>query len=85
MVASAELPEPPEIRLDDRVYAATGSALLEVVRWLDVPTALLVGHNPGLEDLLELLTGEYAELPTASIAVVDVEAGTLLAYGRPPR
>src|SRR5438477_578170 len=39
------------------------------------PDLILVGHNPGLEGLLELLTGESRRVPTAALARValDVE------------
>ena len=47
-LASAELAAPPPTRFEERVYAASGSALLGLVRELpdDVKTAVLVGHNP---------------------------------------
>ena len=36
---------------------------------------LLVGHNPGLEELLQDLTGELAKMPTGALAriVLDVK------------
>jgi phosphohistidine phosphatase len=33
-------------------------------------TIMVLGHNPGLEDLLEILTGERQRLPTAALAQV---------------
>ncbi len=54
---------------------------------------VLVGHNPGIEELVRLLTGEHVPMPTAAIAVVAVRgpwsaaggsAATLTASGRPP-
>ena len=33
---------------------------------------MVVGHNPGLEQLLEELTGEYQPLPTAALAQVTM-------------
>lgn len=33
---------------------------------------MIVGHNPGLEDLLENLVGEYQRLPTAALAHVSL-------------
>ena len=63
---------------DKRVYLASAATLLEVARELPdaAATALLVGHNPGLEDLVLLLTPDGAGLrdaveekyPTASVA-----------------
>jgi phosphohistidine phosphatase len=81
--------------VDERVYAAPVDELLAVLAELpeDVATALLVGHNPGLEDLLERLTGEAVRMPTAALALVEVPSPwsgiadascTLRAAGRPP-
>jgi phosphohistidine phosphatase len=36
-------------------------------------SALLVGHNPGLEGLLKILTQQIETMPTASLAVVDLK------------
>jgi phosphohistidine phosphatase len=71
-LAAAELPEPPPVRHDDRIYDATAGELLSVVRALPsrVRTVVLVGHNPGFEELVELLTGDAHELKTSAIAVV---------------
>lgn len=94
-LVAAELDAPPEAHVDDRVYAATVEELLTVVQQLPdrMGTAVLVGHNPGLEDLAFRLTGEDVAMPTSAIAVVDVvgswtRAGqvpaTLRTAGRPP-
>ena len=94
-IAAAELEEPPPVREDDRVYAASAHSLLGVLRELpaEMGTVVLVGHNPGVEDLLESLTGGWVRMPTAALAVVGVpgpwsDAGDnpaeLRAQGRPP-
>lgn len=72
-LASAELASPPETRYLDRLYAASGDGLLTAVRELtdETGTVLLVGHNPGLEELLALLAGSDEQLKTSSIAVLD--------------
>ncbi len=77
---------PPPVRVVEEVYAATGPELLDVVQGLgdDVRRAVLVGHNPGLEELVELLTGQSVTLKTCAIAVVDLDERRLLALGRPP-
>ncbi len=65
-----------------KIYLADVDDLLEVLR--QIPTeasrVLLVGHNPGLEELLLSLTGgdvELAEdgklLPTATLAILEIE------------
>jgi phosphohistidine phosphatase len=65
------------LRYDERIYEATSSRLLEVVSQLEetADEVLLVGHNPGMEELLERLTGESRRMPTAALARVqfDVE------------
>ena len=72
-LASAELTRQPETRIDDRVYNASVSDLLDVVRDLpdEAPTVVLVGHNPGFEDLASLLTNEPVSMPTSALAVLE--------------
>lgn len=64
---------------DARVYMASGATLLELVQAFGAnENALLIGHNPGLEDLLLLLTPTADPLraeaevkyPTATIAAL---------------
>ncbi|WP_199905112.1 SixA phosphatase family protein [Nocardioides sediminis] len=94
-LAAAELAVAPPVREDERVYAASARELLDVLR--DVPaetgTVVLVGHNPGMEDLAESLTGGQVRLPTSAVAVIDVPGpwsavggapATLRSHGRPP-
>jgi phosphohistidine phosphatase len=71
-LASAELRDSPAPRYDRRVYAASADDLLLVVRELprDAAVAVVVGHNPGLEDLVALLCGEAREMKTSSVAVL---------------
>jgi phosphohistidine phosphatase len=75
-LAAGKLDPPPPVRQDDRLYEATGGDLLAVTRELppEVSTALLVGHNPGLEEFLALLTGARHPLKTATIAVITTPA-----------
>lgn len=60
----------PDVRFDQRIYEASAVRLLEVVSQFEdeKKCVLLVGHNPGLEDLLELLTSTFQHMPTASLA-----------------
>jgi phosphohistidine phosphatase len=73
LVAAELVPPLPRMVPDERVYAASVDALLGVVQDLpdDAATAVLVGHNPGLQDLVELLTGEMCELKTSAIGVLS--------------
>lgn len=80
-LASAEWGTPPPVRYDGRLYAAGAADLLTVVHEVpsEVETLLLVGHNPGLEDLVLELAGDglddtlervRTKFPTAAIAVL---------------
>ena len=66
-----------ELLYDERIYEADADALLEVIRQAadSADALMLVGHNPGMEELLKLLTGEEEQMPTAALACValDVE------------
>jgi phosphohistidine phosphatase len=66
-----------QTRYDQRLYAASASTLRDVVSETEesADEVLLVGHNPGLEGLLQDLTGELKQLPTAALAriVLDVK------------
>jgi phosphohistidine phosphatase len=72
-LAGAELSPAPRLVEDERVYAAPVDTLLSVVQEFpdDAATAVLVGHNPGLQDLVELLSGEVCELKTSALAVLS--------------
>jgi phosphohistidine phosphatase len=79
---------------DRRVYLASAATLLDVIHGFSAETesALLIGHNPGLEDLVLMLVADGADplrdavedkYPTASLAELqfegdwgDVAAGT---------
>lgn len=62
----------PELRFDQRVYEGTPTRLLEITSQIedDRKCVLLVGHNPGMEELLSLLVGVEQHMPTASLAKV---------------
>ncbi len=94
-LAAAELEVAPPTVVDDRVYAASSGELLDVVRGLDDEhrNVVLVGHNPGMEGFVHLLTDAWVEMVTSALAVVDLPgswsdtkpgAGTLRTSGRPP-
>jgi phosphohistidine phosphatase len=65
------------IRWDEAVYAAGPDALLAVMRGLpdQVEHALMVGHNPGFEELAALLIGTECgvTLPTAAAAHFEID------------
>ncbi len=63
-----------DLRYDERIYEASWSRLLEIVQQLDEATSmvLLVGHNPGMEDLLLNLSGVNRPMSTAAFARIDL-------------
>lgn len=65
-----------EVRYDQRIYEATVSQLLEVIGQVDSDrkSVLLVGHNPGIEELLALLTGAPQPVTTANFARIRIKA-----------
>ena len=66
-----------EQRLDERVYEATPGTLAALVdEHREVERLLLVGHNPGLEQLVALMSsgqsGDYRGMPPAAVAVLSL-------------
>ncbi|MEU8590441.1 histidine phosphatase family protein [Streptomyces sp. NPDC048664] len=83
----AEWAAPPAVRFDARMYAAGVPDLLAVLREVpdEVGTLLLVGHNPGLAELVLWLAGDgvgdtldrvRVKFPTAALARLDWPGGT---------
>jgi len=73
-----------EVRSSGRVYEAAVADLIEVLRAVpdDVGTVLLVGHNPGVQDLVLTLAASGSEsaaalaaakFPTSGLAVLSVK------------
>lgn len=80
-----QLPGALAARTEARIYETSAEALLAVIRETEatVNTLMIIGHNPGLEDLARQLMasreGEHAErllekYPTAGLAVFDFDA-----------
>lgn len=68
------------------IYEATPGTLIEVAdRYRDIARVMLVGHNPGLEQLAALMasgqSGDYRGMPPAGVAVLAMPAGAPLEPG----
>lgn len=63
-----------EIRRDERIYEASPISLLYLLAETpdEFESVLLVGHNPGLEGLIKILTGGIQPLPTAALAQIEL-------------
>jgi len=61
------------VRYDQRIYEAAPRRLLEVISEVEAAKnhVLLVGHNPGIEELLRALTGKGEPMSTGTLAKVD--------------
>ena len=86
-----------EILLDPLLYLASPPGILAVLRTVretNAGTVMIVGHNPGLEELVAQLTGKEQDLPTAALGQIGLPIdrwrdlkvstrGTLLGLWRP--
>jgi phosphohistidine phosphatase len=62
-------------RFDERLYNADTGRILEVVSEVEaeVETVLVVGHNPGLAELIAHLTGESKRVSPATLACLCLD------------
>jgi phosphohistidine phosphatase len=76
------LPAEVETSIEDVLYGASSGELLERVRRVsdDVAVVMLIGHNPGVEDLAQLLVGSgdaslrarlATKYPTGALATIS--------------
>ena len=63
-----------EVLLDPHLYLACPADILSLLTTVraNAGTVMIVGHNPGLETLVEQLTGERQDLPTAALAQIGL-------------
>jgi phosphohistidine phosphatase len=69
------------IEVTRRLYLAEPDTYLEVLGELEAryERVLLVGHNPGISELVGRLTGDAVEMPTAAIARIELAVPSLSA------
>jgi phosphohistidine phosphatase len=72
-IVAKEIGFPDRVTTEPEIYGAGPDELLRVVRHLpeEAHSALLIGHNPGFEDLAGVLASAnppYPHLPTAGLA-----------------
>jgi phosphohistidine phosphatase len=83
-----------EIRIEDRLYGAGATEILSLLRAVDpaLPSVMVIGHNPGLEDLGTALAGDgtetavrqlRAKFPTGALAMLELRSSSWdqLAFG----
>ena len=85
-----------ELKVTRQFYLASPGAYIGALRRLPdgYTRVMVVGHNPGMEDLVEALTGQSTGMPTAAVACIELpitswaaltddESGTLFHYWVP--
>jgi phosphohistidine phosphatase len=62
-----------KVEFEQNIYEASSAQLIKLVRQLsdDYACVLMVGHNPGFENLLSRLTGSDRQMPTAALACME--------------
>jgi phosphohistidine phosphatase len=66
------------LTVQPRIYDADVNTLLALVRSIldEVDTAIIIGHNPGFEELAEALAGNHDQgvrLPTSGLALLEFD------------
>ncbi len=63
-----------EVRLDEDLYMAEAEDILKLLRKLPDETerVMVIGHNPGLESVIPMLTERVESLPTAGVAYLSL-------------
>jgi phosphohistidine phosphatase len=69
----------PEVSHEDELYGASAGELMERLREVPdgVGSVMLIGHNPGIEDLAGALVGRAvaSKFPTAALATLELPGG----------
>lgn len=62
------------VRFEDSIYEASPITLCRVTAGLpdDAVNAMIVGHNPGMEGFIRVLTRRLESMPTAALAIIDL-------------
>ena len=86
-----------EIETNEKIYDASENTLLHIINHLpeDRDFVAIVGHNPGISQILYYLTGKIKDVPTCAVALIEfdeeewqalsMEMGELTYYDEPKR
>jgi phosphohistidine phosphatase len=64
-----------DIRLEPRLYLAGTQTMIQVLQEITsdpIKRVMIVGHNPGQENLVQELTGRAEPFPTAALAHIEL-------------
>lgn len=75
-----------EILYFDELYESSGKQYLSVLQTMNnrVDRAMIVGHNPSLEELIDILLQmnlPHVEMPTSAVAVLDLHVNSWAELG----
>jgi len=82
---SESVPAPTRSWNDASLYLAESDAIIEAAQCASTPTVVIIGHNPGIEDLARMSQGADSardphtgralrkKLPTSSVTVIEGE------------
>lgn len=72
-----------ELRFEHRIYEASPQTLRQVITGIDdaYPSAMIVGHNPGIEGFIRFATGDLHPFPTAALAVIEFDTDSWFTIG----
>jgi phosphohistidine phosphatase len=67
-----------DVTFEERIYEASLRDLLQVVA--DIPddkqVVMMIGHNPGFEELVAFLSGEQRRMPTCAVAKIRLDVAS---------
>jgi len=65
---------PGDVIYMDKLFLAEADVILDALRLLpdEVERVLVIGHNPGMESVLQILTGQIIALPAAAAANISL-------------
>jgi len=84
-----------EVETDKKIYDASENTLLHIINTLpdERDFVAIVGHNPGISQILYYLTGKMKDVPTCAVALIEfdetewkalsMEMGELSYYSEP--
>lgn len=67
-----------DIQTNKAIYEASDATLFSIITGLpdEYEFIALVGHNPGISQILHYLSGEYKDVPTCTVALLEFEANS---------
>jgi len=75
------------IEIQEEFYPGDPDSFIEILAAIpdQIDSALIVGHNPGLEELLDVLTGESAKMQTSALAKISLPIDRWVELNEDPR